>query len=253
MNKDTFYFSHDAGARNDERILIIRSEFGWEGYGWYFAICELFRESTDFTLSKNVVMLQLCLNITSSNFKAFIEKCFGEGLFSQCENDKTRFYSESFMRRMELINEKSSKRAAAGRLGGLARAANLKKKTGSVSKGAKRYLKQKRSKPVASKEKEIKEKEIKENSKPLTPFESLFEKWRLFRKQIKKPIHDASAEAALKALEKLSNNDIKTAEAIVDQSIANGWQGLFALKNNNKNDVQQDPAAEAKRLLEKNN
>lgn len=45
MAKSSFYFDHDYNARNDQKILELRSEFGWEGYGIYFALIEVLCES----------------------------------------------------------------------------------------------------------------------------------------------------------------------------------------------------------------
>lgn len=58
------------------------------------------------------------------------------------------------------------------------------------------------------------------------------------RKQIKKPMTDLAISRNMKELEKLSSNngvmDNDKAIAIIDQSIAAGWQGLFPLKENYK-------------------
>ena len=43
--KTSFYFDHDYNARNDQKILELRSEYGWAGYGIYFAIIEVLCES----------------------------------------------------------------------------------------------------------------------------------------------------------------------------------------------------------------
>ena len=43
-NKETYYFSHDYNARNDQRILQLRFKFGWEGYGIYWALLETMAE-----------------------------------------------------------------------------------------------------------------------------------------------------------------------------------------------------------------
>ncbi len=44
MAKDTFYFSHDYNARNDPKILELRSEFGMEGVGIYWCLIETLAE-----------------------------------------------------------------------------------------------------------------------------------------------------------------------------------------------------------------
>ena len=40
MSKDTFYFSHDYAARNDEKMKILLRKHGMRGYGIYWAIIE---------------------------------------------------------------------------------------------------------------------------------------------------------------------------------------------------------------------
>lgn len=63
---------------------------------------------------------------------------------------------------------------------------------------------------------------------PLTPLlnQEAFERFRTYRKSLGKPIRPASIDAAQRALAKFGEDQA----AIVEQSIANGWQGLFALK-----------------------
>lgn len=63
------------------------------------------------------------------------------------------------------------------------------------------------------------------------PLAKIFAKWLEYRKQIKKPLKgDLSIHGAYDKLERLSGGDIAKAEQIVSQSVANGWQGLFDLK-----------------------
>lgn len=52
-------------------------------------------------------------------------------------------------------------------------------------------------------------------------------RWVEYRRQIKKPIKPASILSAQQALAKHGQHQA----AVVEQSIANGWQGLFELKN----------------------
>jgi len=48
MNKDAYYFPHFSNARNDRKILRLRRELGTEGYGIYFMILEILRDSSDY-------------------------------------------------------------------------------------------------------------------------------------------------------------------------------------------------------------
>ena len=51
-----------------------------------------------------------------------------------------------------------------------------------------------------------------------------------YRKAIKKPIREVSMEAFKKKLIKLGNSNEETMIEILEQSIANGWQGIFELR-----------------------
>ena len=37
--KDAYFFAHDCNARNDPKVLALRSVYGTEGYGLYFMPC----------------------------------------------------------------------------------------------------------------------------------------------------------------------------------------------------------------------
>lgn len=64
-------------------------------------------------------------------------------------------------------------------------------------------------------------------------FKPVYQEWLKYRKEIKKPLKETSIKANYNQLLKLANNDLETAKAIINQSIANGWQGLFELKQQN--------------------
>lgn len=90
--KDVYYFSHDANARNDEKILQMRAEYGWEGYGLYWGIVEILRESTDNKFSmQNIKALKLGLNLNDFPLEIFLEKCISE--FNLFTLHSGKFYS----------------------------------------------------------------------------------------------------------------------------------------------------------------
>jgi hypothetical protein len=81
-----------------------------------------------------------------------------------------------------------------------------------------------------------------------------------FRKELKKPIVESSKEQFLQKLKTLSNNNESNAIKILNQSIANGWQGIFEIKtieNGNKsaklNGEQRDKELAEWKLFGKNN
>lgn len=62
-----------------------------------------------------------------------------------------------------------------------------------------------------------------------------WERWIAYRKEIKKPLQAMSLKSAYEKLLKMAGGDYILAEGIIEQSIANGWQGLFELKTQNDN------------------
>ena len=57
-----------------------------------------------------------------------------------------------------------------------------------------------------------------------------FEEYVAYRKKIKSPLTDHAAELAIRKLNELSGGNQDVAIEILNQSIMNGWKGLFALK-----------------------
>lgn len=74
-----------------------------------------------------------------------------------------------------------------------------------------------------------------------------WEKWVAYRKELNKPLKPASLEAAAKELAKYGSQQA----AVVQQSIAAGWQGLFPLKASQapQGVALQDPESLALRKL----
>tara|TARA_R100001082_G_C4341330_1_gene150276 strand:- start:421 stop:1158 length:738 start_codon:yes stop_codon:yes gene_type:complete len=122
--KDAYYFSHDSNARNDQRIMKVRMQYGMEGYGIYFGLIEILREQQDYTLyiddlSGVAFDLRVDVEVVSDivlNYNLF-----------KVEGDL--FYSKSLKRRLECMDAKKQKRVEAGRLGGIASAKVKQKST----------------------------------------------------------------------------------------------------------------------------
>lgn len=87
------------------------------------------------------------------------------------------------------------------------------------------------SKPRA-KEKESSAKEREKLSFVSEDMLDMFKEFLAYRREIGHPLKPVSYERAYKQLLELSNGDSLLARKIIDQSIANGWRGLFKLKAN---------------------
>jgi hypothetical protein len=67
----------------------------------------------------------------------------------------------------------------------------------------------------------------------MKPFFSpeLWEEYRTLRKELKKPLTPTIERWSIKHLHKLSGGNPRMADAIIEQTLAGGWRGFFALKN----------------------
>lgn len=113
--KEAYYFSHDSNARNDEKVLMLRADHGWEGYGIYWALVEMMFENTETALSHSKVKgIAISYNIDITLLKGVINTCISEGLF---DSDEHTFWSESLRRRKAYYHESKMKKSEAGKKG----------------------------------------------------------------------------------------------------------------------------------------
>jgi|TARA_Y100000310_G_C20682915_1_gene817109 hypothetical protein len=174
MSKDSYYFSHDSNAFMDPKILKLRMEFGWEGYGLFWGIIESLRNQKDYTFTtEEVEYLTLSLAIDLAKLKQVLSKCYELGLLVHSEG---KIYSESLLRRMEIADKIREKRRKAGSKGGKARA----------------KLKQNSSEAQALKETKGKEKKLKKLEKDLKAQESFKDFWELYPRKINKQKADSN-------------------------------------------------------------
>lgn len=113
--KDYNFFSHDSNARNSDKLIKVRMALGAEGYGVFFMILERLREEENYMSIKDYNIIAFDLRVDASVVKKVVED-FGLFVFTE---DGEYFYSESFLRRMEIKDQKNkniseSRRKAAG-------------------------------------------------------------------------------------------------------------------------------------------
>lgn len=119
IKKDVYYFSHDANALSDPKILSMRCDYGFESYGLYWAIIEMLRNESSYKLplTKNTYRAIKMQTGTTIDIEQFLNDCIneyigesGNGLFN---SDGKNFWSESLLRRMEKYESIKEKRTAA--------------------------------------------------------------------------------------------------------------------------------------------
>jgi hypothetical protein len=103
MRKEAYYFSHDANAKDDPKILKLRMSLGWEGYGLFWALVEMLRNESSHRLHKHYKSIAFALHTHEDSIKSIIED------FDLFAKDKDFFWSDSLLKRMELKEERSEK------------------------------------------------------------------------------------------------------------------------------------------------
>ena len=84
--KETFYFSHDYNARNDDKILELRDKYQNEGYAVYFYILETMAERGDGRIMPTLLGgLSLGYGVAKGWLLGFMDFCVEIGLF--CSDD----------------------------------------------------------------------------------------------------------------------------------------------------------------------
>ncbi len=55
MKKDAYYFSHDANAQDDPKLMLLIEQLGMEGIGIYWCLIEKLRSEKDYKLPLSVI------------------------------------------------------------------------------------------------------------------------------------------------------------------------------------------------------
>lgn len=241
------YFSHDYNARSDPKMVRLIMDHGMEGVGIYWCIVEMLYENGGYIDLSECERIAFELRTDCDRIATIVRS----NLFRIADE---KFYSETALERLEKRGEKSHKASASAHA-----------RWGNNSKDDANALRtQCNSNAIKVKEKKIKVKEIKVNtqerdpyfylSEGMSPNQDLVRKWVHwveFRKSMRKPYKTKEGEAAAyNRLLKLSESNSLVAIEIIDQSIANEWQGLFPLKNDAKPASSLKPKSEARRKYE---
>ena len=118
--KETCYFSHDANAKDDFKIMLLIEELGLEGYGIFWVLIETLREQQNYKYPlKLLSVLARKYNTTLAKLEVVVRNYH---LFEI--EDECFFFSRSLNRRMEVMHKAIEQRKIAGQIS----AAKRKKK-----------------------------------------------------------------------------------------------------------------------------
>jgi len=81
-----FYFPHDQNARNDERLLMLRSEYGLEAYAIFWMILESMSSASTGEINREAIGgLSLSYGVAKERLTEIIDYCVRIGLFKQAK------------------------------------------------------------------------------------------------------------------------------------------------------------------------
>ena len=116
--KDAYYFSHDANARNDTKIIKMISVYGMEGYGWYWVIIEMLREQDNYKLiisdEYDIDVIASQTHSERSKIQKYIDDCVNK--FKLFKKSKKYLWSSSLLNRMKPMEEKREKARKAAKI-----------------------------------------------------------------------------------------------------------------------------------------
>lgn len=243
--KDAYFFSHDCNARNDPKILALRSVYGAEGYGVYFMLVEILREQPEYRLSVNKYIwntLAMQMQVEASRLEQIITDCcteFAENGSTLLVNDGEYLYSASLLRRMGKVDDISNLRREAAQKRWKNQHCKADDGSGASTSNAnaeqtdanKRKAKQSKEKQSKAEEKKAKETIFADFASGDADLLSALQGFEAMRNKIKKPMTDQAKKRLVTELEKLAPGDRDAQIAILHQSEDHCWAGVFALKD----------------------
>ncbi len=204
-----------------------------EGIGIFWCLTEMLHEEDGY-LDTDYENIAYELGCDANQIESLINDF---GLF---ETDGEKFWSESVLKRLNIRNDRSAKASAS---------ANVRWRNATQNANAMRthndtYANIEENSIVKNKREEDSKYSVcdfdfsfAENS-----FKRTLQAWITYKSTSKKPFRNQmEVEAAYKELLELSNHDAVTAEKILNQSIANGYVSLLALKSVNNAPARVDP------------
>lgn len=123
------YFSHDSNARRNPSIMKMLKKYGAKGYGIFWFLIEDMRETIDYRIKlDDIDGLAYDYRIDVFELREFIHYCIDEcQLFKK---DNINFWSDTFLERMSIMEEKKKNKIKAGKKGAENKWKNSKKHIG---------------------------------------------------------------------------------------------------------------------------
>lgn len=209
----------------------MRMVLGMEGVGCYWSIIEMLYEEGGFMRS-HYDRIAFELHTDENVIKQLIED------FELFGFDEEKIWSESVLERLKIRKDKSIK----------------------ASKSAeKKWEKYRNANAVRTHSErnanKVKESKVKINNNPPDlpynlDFKNTWDEWERYRLEIKKPLTPIAKSQQLKFIIGAAGGDERRACEILQQSMRNGWQGLFELKDSPKPQIVRRVATSEEHLTQ---
>ena len=237
-NRESYYFSHDYGARNDPKILELRAEHGLEGLGLYWCIVETLAEADDGYINPKLLGgLSIGYGVPKDKLQKYIDFMIEIGLLKK---DDKGYYSKRMMEHKQVRKKYSD----AGKKGAEKRWGDKK----SIEK-----LEEKNSPPNA-KERRGKERKGKDNTNTNTVcvfnfkkslldygFDPLLvEEWLAIRKNKKAVNSEFSFNSFISQIEKSGAEKNEVLRTIAEKQWAGFNHAWMKNTNNNLNGFENE-------------
>jgi hypothetical protein len=209
------YFSHDNGMRNNKKVRALRAKFGHEGYSIWNMILEYLTgcDFLQFTYSElEFELLAGDFDTTSERLKEIINYLINIKLIqidTATVQEGTLIYCVELSARLSYVFDRRNGNQREFRVSEI------------------ELMQSKIPKVNESKVKEMKVNEIENPFKDSIAFGEAWQNWEKYRAERRQKLTPSSVKMQIKFLSSFSE---ETAIQIINQSIANGWQGLFELK-----------------------
>ncbi len=117
--KDAYYFPHDSNASQDPKCSALLKDFGFRGYGIYWALIELLHEQGGrFTkFPKLLEGLAYTLTLPIKELETIITALIND--YQLLKEDENYIWSDRVIRNLEKRNAKRQDKVDAGRKGGI--------------------------------------------------------------------------------------------------------------------------------------
>lgn len=128
MKENTFYFPHDVDASEDPKCCALLSDFGFSGYGLYWALVELLHKQNGkiTKFPKLFEGLAYRFNITKPEIEKLVRAMLDD--YKLLEENDEYIWCPRVQQNLEDRNKKYEAKVEAGRRGGLESGASRKSK-----------------------------------------------------------------------------------------------------------------------------